>query len=314
MPAKKKANKRPGRAGRIALGSLAGLALLLALALGAGAVNAATVRVRRAEVKLADLPPEFDGVKLLYASDIDLCGLNTAARAADLFVRLRDLRPDALILGGDYTSDSLLAILNRSGDSDAADPGTLRQRAEFIQSLRDFQAPLGKFAIRAPEDPEPQALALALRDAGVTPLFDEVAPIQSGGATLYLAGLAGEAEPVARAAAAASREDCVIALAPSPALIPRIVTNEAPGGGPWCDLLLAGHTHGGQIRLFGVSVLALNGVERDYLRGWRVENGVPMLTTSGVGCEGANIRLGSEAEVWLITLRRADGVVLPDLG
>ena len=69
--------------------------------------------------------------------------------------------------------------------------------------------------------------------------------------------------------------------------------------------------HGGQIRLFGVNLLSLNGVERNYLKGWNLENEIPILTTTGVGCEGVNIRLGSRPEVWLITLRAGEG--LPDL-
>ena len=71
------------------------------------------------------------------------------------------------------------------------------------------------------------------------------------------------------------------------------------------DVLLCGHTHGGQIRLFGKSILDLSRQEQRYLSGWNTETGQPILTTTGVGCETVNIRLGSTPEVWLITLRRA---------
>ena len=46
-------------------------------------------------------------------------------------------------------------------------------------------------------------------------------------------------------------------------------------------------------------------VERRYISGWRRENGVFLLTSQGVGCEGVPLRLGTAAEVHLITLRRA---------
>ena len=39
-----------------------------------------------------------------------------------------------------------------------------------------------------------------------------------------------------------------------------------------------------------------------------------MLVTTGIGCEGANLRLGTQAEVWLITLERADGTVQMEFG
>ena len=78
--------------------------------------------------------------------------------------------------------------------------------------------------------------------------------------------------------------------------------SEAKDSGHWVDLALAGHTHGGQINLFGHGILSLDQREKHYLCGWNRETGVPMLTTSGMGCEGVDMRLGSEAEVWLITL------------
>ena len=74
MPAKKKTNKKPGRAGKIVLRIAVGMLILLLAVMGAGAVNAVFVRVRRAEVAIKDLPTAFDGATLLYASDIDLCG------------------------------------------------------------------------------------------------------------------------------------------------------------------------------------------------------------------------------------------------
>ena len=69
-------------------------------------------------------------------------------------------------------------------------------------------------------------------------------------------------------------------------------------------MILSGGTHGGQIRLGKRTLLSLNGIEHNYLYGWRVENGMPMLTTSGIGCEGLNVRLGTSPEVWLITLQK----------
>ena len=306
MATKKKMNRKPGRAGRIALASLAGLMIALLALVVWGAINASVVRVRRAEVALEDLPAAFDGVTLLYAADIDLCGLNTAEKSADLFRRLQDLEPDVLLLGGDYSSPSLLDTLNGSDDA-----MQLTARAAFIQSLSEFKAPLGKYAVRTREDPDAAGLSAALEAAGIQPLFDAGAKLTSKGKAIHIVGFTGYAGGVVKAAGAAKHSDCVLAMSPDPSLISQIMINEASDGGAWCDLLLTGHTHGGQVMLFDRSALALNDADRAYFYGWKVENDIPILTTSGVGCEGLNVRLGSRPEVWLITLRRKS--VLPDL-
>lgn len=303
MPAKKKTNKKPDRAGKFALRIAAVLLLALMVVMGAGAVNAVFVRVRRAEVALADLPAAFDGVTLLYASDIDLCGLNTPRRAAGLFAQLQSLKPDMLVLGGDYTSSSVFERLNQ-GSAEPVNASENTARAAFFQGLSSFEAPLGKYALRTEADGSAAALKAELAKAGIQPIFDASAAVRRKGSVLYLAGFSGEPAAIARAAALAEKGECVIAVTASPAQLPQLMINEAAGGGSWCDMVLSGGTHAGQIRLGKSTLLSLNGIERNYLYGWRVENGIPLLTTSGVGCEGLNVRLGTSPEVWLITLRR----------
>ena len=300
MAVRMRKNKRPGRGGRIALAVFAALLALLLATIGLAALNANALRVRRARVSLPDLPPSFEGKTLLYASDIDLCGLNTPRKSAALFQRLQALAPDILVLGGDYASDSLFDVLNRSENGAATAEKCARARTDFFHYISGFSAPLGKYAIAAPEDGDPQALSALLSECDFTPLIDSRAAVTLGGDTLWLCGVCGDAAP--GDVTALRRGDCAVAVAWGPAAFPAILTGEAGDGGPWADLLLAGHTHGGQIRLFGRGVLPQTQIERRYAMGWHAENGVPVLLTSGVGCEGANLRLGTRPEVWLITL------------
>lgn len=304
MARRRKKNKKPGRAGRIALGLFAALLLALVAAAGVGALNANVVRTRRAEVVITNLPPRFDGVTLLYASDIDLCGTNTPRKAGALFAQLQSLEPDILILGGDYNSSSLLEVLNRPEDGADDTQKKLRERADFFNRIASFEAPLGKFAIASPEDPDWEGLRRLVEECGFRPLINDRAAVTSGGDTLWLVGICQQSTGLNSAGGAFSRDDCVIVTAYSPSLLPVLLTSEAGDGGQWSDLTLCGHTHGGQVTLFGRSALELDHQERRYLTGWSVDSGHPILVTEGVGCEGANLRLGSAPEVWLITLRR----------
>ena len=305
MAKRLKRNGKLKRGGRIALAVFAALLLGVAAICGVAAVNAGVVRVRRAEVELKDLPAAFDGATVLYASDIDLCGINSARKSGALFEKLQALKPDILILGGDYTSPSLLEILNKPQERAADTARQLSARSDFFKYIASFDAPLGKFGVASPDDASQDALRQQMLDAGVQPLFNDRAALRLGDATLWIVGVSAESANLNSAGGHFSANDCVIVAAYSPAVMPVLVTSEAQEGGRWADLALTGHTHGGQVRLFGRSLLRLNETEQRYLSGWTLENGLPVLTTEGVGCEGANLRLGTAPEVWLITLRKS---------
>lgn len=311
MATKKK--KKPIKTGRKAA-ILAFLVLVFAICglTGYSALNACTVFVRRAEVYIPDLPPAFEGRTILYVSDIDLCGMNTPQRAGDAIMRLQGLNPDILLLGGDYNSRSLLKVLDNSGTLEP-DPGIVENRRSFFINIRDFSAPLGKFGIASPEDFDHEGLQALMIDSGIRPLINNRASISLGGDRIWIVGISANDFSMNSAAASFKRGECVICCAYSPVCFPQMMISEAGDSGAWVDLALAGHTHGGQIRLFGRSVISLTSQEMQYLYGWTRVTGIPTLTTSGLGCEGANLRLGSHTEVWLITLTAQQRIELPDL-
>lgn len=306
--AKKKASGK-GKArglswrGRLRLAAAIALLAAVALALGYGLLNASLVRLRRAEVLLPELPEAFEGVTVLYLSDIDLCGINTAQRSAALLNQLQALKPDILLLGGDYTSPSLLERLNRTDPGQSAVDRTAA-RENFFHYISAFDAPLGRYALASPDDGSIEAFNALLEACGFQAISNAAVPIHRDGQTLWLAGLSADRNISAALTKGYGIQagDCVILAAYSPACFPMLMTLEAPGGGRLIDLALAGHTHGGQIQLFGRNLLSLTAQEQHYLYGWSREAKAPMLTTSGLGCEGINLRIGTSPEAWLIKL------------
>lgn len=304
MGGRRRTNAKMGRGGRIALAVCAALLLFVLLIVGFGALNANILRVRRAEVAIADLPPAFDGVRILYASDIDLCGVNTPEKSGALFDQLQSLKPDLLLLGGDYSASSLLEVLNRPDGTDGDTSGAMKKRSDFFHYIMSFDAPLGKYAIATPDDSDWDGLKRLMAECGVVPLFNAREAVQIGGDTLWLVGVCAQGSGLNAVGSAFNARDCVVTVAYSPAVLPVLLTSEASDGGQWSDMTLCGHTHGGQIRLYGRSVLELDQREERLISGWNTDSGQPILTTTGVGCEGVNLRLGSSPEVWLITLVR----------
>lgn len=293
-PRRKKTAARPKKrfGWRIALAAAA----MAALGVGVMHLNASIVHIRYADVHLEDLPPSFDGTTILFASDIDLCGLNTARDAAQLFDRLQALKPDLLLLGGDYASPSILERLNGGGGANE-----VAARKTFFDGLADFHAPMGKFAVSGDNDGEVGALKLCMVGSGVELIDGGIRSISNGSDEIFIAGV-GEGSSVIELSSAVSRGDCAIALMHRPARVVDVRICEARDGGQWADLSLAGHTHGGQIRIAGRPILSLSEVEKRCIGGWSTDGGA-LLVSEGVGCESVNLRLGSHAEVHMITLK-----------
>ena len=286
----------------MAIALFSALLLIIVITIGIAFANASLLRIRRAEVIIQNLPQGFYGKTILYASDIDLCGMNTSIRAGELFKQLQSLHPDMLILGGDYNSTALLDKINRPNKNSDDVLRTMDSRKDFFHYISDFHAPLGKYAIASTEDDDWQSLREVMNECGVHPLFNEKVDIHSNGDTLWLAGICGRVTSLNAAGSTFKKNDFVIVVAEKPDLLPILLTSEASDGGPWADMVLCGHTHGGQIRLFERTALTLSDADRRFLRGWNTQIGIPILTTQGVGCEGINLRVGTEPEVWMITL------------
>ena len=294
---------------RIALAAVLLVALLLGGLYGWMALQARITHVRKAVVYLDDLPQALDGTTVLYVSDLNIRGEGDARRTQRLMNKLNELQPDVLLLGGDYCGGKIL-----DGRPDADEGGQAAALA-FLRSLSSFNAPLGKYAVAGEQDQVLSGLKEALSDGGVTLLDDGCATIEKSGGQLVLAGLSDVSEkrtPYSEIGGYFDGSECVIALTHNPSGYIGVRVAEARSGGAWADLVLAGHTLGGQIRAFGRTIYTLPEAEARCLGGWYYVGDLPMLVSQGVGCSGVLLRLGTQSEVWLLTLRRPEALVLPD--
>ena len=294
---------------RIALAAVLLVALLLGGLYGWMALQARITHVRMAVVYLDDLPQALDGTTVLYVSDLNIRGAGDARRTQRLMNKLNELQPDVLLLGGDYCGGKIL-----DGRPDA-DEGGQAAALSLLRSLNSFNAPLGKYAVAGEQDQVLSGLKEALSDGGVTLLDDGCATIEKSGGQLVLAGLSDVSEkrtPYSEISGYFDGSECVIALTHNPSGYIGVRVAEARSGGAWADLVLAGHTLGGQIRAFGRTIYTLPEAEARCLGGWYYVGDLPMLVSQGVGCSGVLLRLGTQSEVWLLTLRRPEALVLPD--
>jgi predicted MPP superfamily phosphohydrolase len=258
-------------------------ALALAGLYRRGRRNALDVELRRHEVVLPRLPAAFNGFTLLHLSDLHL---DMSAALVDVLVeRLAGLDCDACVLTGDYR---------------------FRTFGGFDDALRAFerlrrQLPAPVYAVLGNHDSI--RMVPRLEDLGVRVLLNELVAFERGGNALFLAGIDDahyfRTRSLLKAAHDLPAEGCAILLSHTP----EPYRHAAHAG---FDLMLAGHTHGGQICLpGGIPVLTDCAAPRSFARGaWRYR-GMAGYTSVGCGASIVDVRLNCRPEITLHRLRPA---------
>jgi predicted MPP superfamily phosphohydrolase len=262
-----------------AIAALGGAGLLWSYA-----VAVSEPRLRHAEAILPGLAgPEL---RVLLISDIHVAGPDMPpARLARIVGTINRLRPDAVLIAGDFVSDKAVATRRYS-------------LADAIAPLAGLRPRLGTFAVLGNHDhwrSAPQAAA-ALADAGVRLLVNDAAragPLAIGGLDDDYTGRADVPRTLARLRAVGG---VPVLLSHSPDPFP-----DAWGEVP---LMLAGHTHCGQIRLPLVGAVATMSEHGDlYACGVARRNGSTLVTAAGLGTSILPLRLGARPDMWMVRLR-----------
>lgn len=237
--------------------------------------------VREYGVPIAGLPLSADGTVLVAISDLHVGGLLGRDWLAARVTQVVALHGDIVVLLGD--------VFEGHGQPDV----------ELVATLRGLSAPHGVFAVTGNHESHGgyREGSRALEDAGFTVLHDRWVEVRPG---LVLAGVDDltsrhrsglDGDPIARALAGRP-VGAVVLLSHTP-----WDAEEASRLG--AGLMLAGHTHDGQIWPFDVLVRTVYP-----LMGGRYEvAGMPVIVCRGTGTWGPRMRLWRPAEILRITLR-----------
>ena len=275
------------RSSRYALVAL----LVLGVALGVDAlcIEPARLLVNRQELHLPHWPAQLSGLRVAFVSDLHVGSPHWGVeRLRTLVERVNEEKPDLILLGGDYLIDDV--------------PLGRHARAEVIAAeLARLRAPLGVFGVLGNHDwwNEGEHVREKFEAVGLTLLDDQARRIDARGASFCLLGLRDEYFRQRNATA-----EMKLAL---PGL-PLIVLTHEPDIFSELDarvsLTLAGHTHGGQVKLplLGRLVVPSRFGSR-YAAGHIVENGRHLFVTTGVGTSILPVRFGVPPEIAVLTLR-----------
>jgi uncharacterized protein len=242
-----------------------------------GCANAQRIQVRKNEVTARLLPKTFDHFTILHLSDLHAdMNPRTMERVGHL---VRELRYDLCVLTGDYRGKTFGAF--------EACLASLRELREVIRG--DAYGVLGNHdsILMVPD----------MENIGISMLLNEHVAIERGGAQIYLAGIDDahfyRVDNIEKAAAGIPEEAFSILLSHTPEIY-----RQATHAG--FDLLLGGHTHGGQICLPGGAPIILEAVlPRSMGRGaWKYGN-MAGYTSAGAGSSVVPVRFNCPPEITL---------------
>jgi uncharacterized protein len=268
--------------------AVAGTGIVAVLSGIALSIAARAPTVTALELEIQGLPRQMDGFTIVQISDLHVGESRGGAWVRDVVDRVNRLKPDLVAITGDLVD---------------ASPAQLRAE---VAPIRELSAPYGVYFVTGNHE-HYSGLAEwlpAFRALGLRVLRNERVSIGTGDASFDLVGVdddgahggGGEAGPdLPKATEGRDPHRAAVLLAHQPK-----IAREAAAYG--IDVVLAGHTHGGQIWPFSAFVR----LQQPYLRGlYAVSARTRLYVTDGTGFWGPPMRLGTRNEIVRLVLRAA---------
>ena len=282
----------PGITRREFLGSaFAAAAPLAALGTGFGGVYQASqeMALNRYSIPVPGLPAEADGLKIAQLSDLHIGPFFSIGKLEQIIARLRQERPDMVVITGDFIDE--LELAKTAVERMSAYAPEVPQGIYFCWGNHEYFKDIGR-------------LTGLLKQSAIHVLDNSSRQILGGSRPLYLAGVdypwaSNKAEQLdkrkrflAEAVKNVPDDASLLLISHHPDFI-----EDAFQAG--ISLTLTGHTHGGQVAVFGKSLLP---VQYRYMRGLYQQNSSYGYVHSGTG-HWLPYRIGCPAEIAFFTLK-----------
>jgi predicted MPP superfamily phosphohydrolase len=242
-------------------------------------------RVNEVEVRVRNLDPRHDGLRIAQLSDIHVGHMTPVEHVRSAIATANAAKPDVIALTGDYVNWRR----HEAGLAGEQLAGLEATRVVAVMGNHDYFT--WGSGVRA-----------ALEKNHYEVLRNQHSLADVNGAPLALIGVD---DPITR------HDDLDAAFDGVPENATRVVLCHAPDRGPQiaergADLVLSGHTHGGQIYIKGITDRVMKKVGMHFRRGtFALGDRTTMYVTPGIGFSGVRRRVGegTAAEVAVLTLR-----------
>jgi predicted MPP superfamily phosphohydrolase len=249
------------------------------------------MEVTRQVIQIRNIPPSFEGATIGVVSDIHSSPSMTK-ESMDVYVKeLMGLNPDLIVVTGDFVNSQTEEVL------------------PFAEAFGALKAPLGVYGVMGNHDfytSRPEFVAREVTKCGIELLRNEGVTLQRGADSIALLGIDDTGRPehassmMAAARQGAPRPDTSLLLSHRPYFLAEASARNV-------DLMISGHTHGGQIvfaRLGDISITPAQ-LFSPYVWGKYTKGNTQMFVTRGIGTVGLPVRMNCPPELVLLTLTRA---------
>lgn len=286
--------------GKIFTGTAATALCFFAVLLSWGLLEPYNLDTEEEQASIPNLPSEWEGARIAQLSDFQVgMWMDNTATISRSIDRIINERPEALFITGDF-------IYNSASNPESA----INEVAELLKPLSEAGIPtfavLGnhdyglKDETRAPNIELAMKIEQALEESGVKVLHNEVFPLSptDRNSALNIVGIGShwaDEDRVEQALLQLSDSDPRVVLMHNPDSFIAFPANTAP-------LAVAGHTHGGQIRIPFIpqwSWLSLAKTDSVFADEWTVNVGKPgneLYVNRGIGFSYVPLRINCPPE------------------
>ena len=269
---------------RAMLKLLLGLVFIAALLLAYTFLEPYRIKITHILFVHSDIPPAFDNTKIIFVSDIHHGPFLARRRVASMVEKTNQLHPDIVIFGGDYVHRGPQYII------------------PCFEELQHVNATYGKFGVLGNHDHwEDAALTWQqMQRAGITILDNQAVWIKKGQGQIKIGGVGDlweDTQDLTPTLQDTTEEDFVILVSHNPDYAELLHTQKI-------DVMLSGHTHGGQVTLFGLwAPLIPSRYGQKYRTGLIQTPNVQVIVTNGIGTITPPVRFFARPEIVMMTLK-----------
>jgi predicted MPP superfamily phosphohydrolase len=268
------------------------LALLVCSGFLYAYIEARRIILKEMTFSSSNVPDAFDGKKIIFISDIHVDKFFTRRNIADLVKRINSRNPDIILLGGDYT---------------VKDPN---YSTPFFEEIGKLKSKYGVFSVLGNHDfwEDPKLIQQGLADCGFHICDNQSYWINEGNDRIKIGGVGEfweDVQIIENTIGDVRKDDFCILLSHNPDYMEILETDKV-------DLMLSGHTHGGQVTLFGLYAPVMPSAwhpeymqtGQKYRYGWKEKNGTKLYVTTGTGTGKFPFRFFARPEIVEIILKK----------